>query len=178
MRLIFSCLLALTLTVHSAFALNAPTVPGQSAVSTNGYDTTAGDSIYPLSALIGSGRVFTISAGDWVGSLTAGNFYPFYKDGVAYQVTSGKTAYCWGLTGKAGAASAIQLVSATASFAYNAGSITGGVYQGGVAGKYPQVFTTAYGRVPGTYSFAATTYPGIQAGASNAIMAKMDCVEN
>ncbi len=97
---------------------------------------------------------------------TSGMFSPFFRDGVQYQVATGKTckvtkilATCT-TTGES-----FQLVSATATFAANAASITGGVYQLGAAGLYIPNTTTALVAIGYslTYQFTALTFPGFQA---------------
>lgn len=117
-----------------------------------------------------SPQVFSIYAAA-VSTLTAGNVYPFYKNGVIYQVTSGKKAYCFNFSAVDIVSSnhGIQLLSATATFANNAttGSLTGAVYQGGVAGNYVWLAssggqTGADTPLPGTYTFGASTFPGYQ----------------
>lgn len=98
---------------------------------------------------------------------TVSDYYILYKNGTAYQVTSGKTCYVVGIGMNApGSGNNIQLISATAPFADGASSITGGVYQGGASGNYPVLQGAAGTWVyyPTTFQFAASTYAGIQAG--------------
>lgn len=130
----------------------------------------------------GAGKfsVFSLYAGGV--SLTANNFYPFYKNGVAYQVTAGKVAYCFNHTGNSGTASQYyQLISATASFAANASSITGGVFQCGATITSCNTTPSSafiYGAIPGTYQFAASTFAGFQAFNSANFQVHLDCYEN
>lgn len=175
-------LILLSLFSQTAFCAAVPS--GVPQISIDQIGTMGGKSAIPPSSLSGTGvnGIFSLTAGDGSNNLTAGNFYPFYKNGVAYQVTSGKTAYCFNITLHTSAvANAAQLVSATASFAFNAGSITGGVHQAGAAGKYPMVNQAASTNngapQPGTYQFGATTFPGIQSSASATCVVRMDCYE-
>lgn len=117
----------------------------------------------------------TLSAGNGQGffglytngvAITAGNYAPFYKNGVAYQVSSGKSFQVYQICVESpGTSAAFSLVSATASFAHNASSITGGVYQSGTVSNY-NMFTSASAEQVKCwnwmYSFAQNTYPGIQ----------------
>jgi hypothetical protein len=68
----------------------------------------------------------------------ANSFFPFYRDGVLYQVGNGAGSvktYCVSLQWWASATnSSFQIVSATATFANNASSLTGPIYEGGVSG--------------------------------------------
>lgn len=128
-------------------------------------------------------QIFSLYAGDIQANQTATNYYPFYKNGVAYQVTAGKTAYCFNFTlasGSTAAGVSVQLISATASFAFNANSITGGVYQFGASAKAGFVVSpTAQTQAawPGVYTFGASTYPGFQAGNSQNFVLHADCYE-
>lgn len=98
----------------------------------------------------------------------AASFFHFYKNGVVYQVTAGKTckvvsvSYSGGSSGDQN----IQLMSATNNFTdgVGSGSITGGVFQYGAAGNYggPSVTAFQWYTLAQTYDFAATTYPGFQ----------------
>jgi len=173
-------LLALFLS-YPAWAINAPTVPGQAIIGVNPRSTVAADSFLPPAMLQGAGGIFTIVAGDTSNSLTSTNYYPFYKNGVAYQVTAGKTAVCFDKTAESGVANAqFQLVSATASFAFNAASLTGGVYQASAAGKGGEIVAcsaSTWCGLPGSYQFAASTYPGIQSLVAQTLSMKMDCQE-
>ena len=174
-------LLSLFLSVSSFAAQPSPSP----SIALNGMGSTpaVGSSLLP-SMLIGSGvnGIFSLYGGDGA-TLTAGNFYPLYKNGVAYQVTTGKTAYCFNITDSVGtAAIAFQLLSATASFTFNQSTaLTGGVYQCGAAAKDcaqgGAAISTIYGQ-PGTYQFAAQTYAGFQAGNSQVYQIHMDCFEN
>ena len=120
---------------------------------------------------------FTLFAGK---SMTSGNFYILYKNGVAYQVPNGKTCKVVGVIATCSAAnSSFQLCSATASFAEGAGTITGGVYQAG-ASTNAALFTGAgyaYTRFSVLYDFASDTYPAIQAGGSYVYNIALICKE-
>jgi hypothetical protein len=174
-------LLALLISI-SAQAATPGAVPSVT-VSAPGANT--GSVSIPPSDLSGAGThgIFSLFIG--IGSDVLNDFYPFIKSGTgaAYQVTAGKTAYCFdGTSSGSPANSLFQLVSATSTFANAASSLTGGVYQSGSANLYP--WTTGstinvQGINPGVYSFGATTWPGIQAGGTSttAYTIHMDCFE-
>jgi hypothetical protein len=108
---------------------------------------------------------FTLYTND--GTKTGTHYGAFYKNGVAYQVTAGKTFQVTKICiATVAANTTFQLMSATASFAENAASVTGGVYQSGVAAGNSLQSTAAntYVCYGSTYSFAASTYPGFGAG--------------
>jgi hypothetical protein len=128
---------------------------------------------------------FTLFAG--VATSVNGHFYPFYKNGALYQVPSGKTAACENIQ-IIGTASneALSLMSATATFAQNATSATGAVYQCGTDSVPcmltigPAGSTTLPGAtiIPGGYDFAATTWPGFQPITGSAdIAVQLQCRE-
>ena len=132
---------------------------------------------------IPSGKtVFSIHAGDLQAAASNGNYYPFYKDGVAFQAGASGT-YCFNFTLSGNTANTgTQLVSATASFAFNASSITGGVYQMGASGKtgmYTSAAANTGFRVvqPGVYTFGANTYGGFQAQNAQAFLMSADCYD-
>src|ERR1700676_4640624 len=79
----------------------------------------------------------------------AGSFSPFFKNGVLYQVTNGKTCVVVHVivTGPT-AANSVQLVHSLTTFTFNAGSITSGAYQGGAAAQY--VYSVVSTNVPTT----------------------------
>jgi hypothetical protein len=83
-----------------------------------------------------SGGVFTIYAGDLKNATATDHYMPFYKNGVLYQVSNGKSAYCFAMTSVSLSSNInFTLMSATATFADNAttASLTGAKYQAGVA---------------------------------------------
>jgi hypothetical protein len=113
------------------------------------------------------------------GGVASGNFGPFYKNGVLYQVTSGKTCMVVSVTLICPAAnSGFQFVSSGTTYATNAGSITSGTYQGGAAANYGMYAVTAY--VPAhyaiPYSFVSLSYPGLQTN-GNSGQAYLICKE-
>lgn len=130
---------------------------------------------------IPSGKtVFTITAGDIQAAQSNGNYYPFYKNGVAFQAGASGT-YCFNfrLAGNT-VSTGVQLISATASFAFNANSITGGVYQQGASGKTGfMVGSTVYAWFfqSGVYTFGANTYGGYQANNSQGFSLAADCYD-
>jgi hypothetical protein len=96
--------------------------------------------------------------------LTTNRFGVLYKNGVAYQVTAGKTFQAVKICAASGIAnSTFQLVSSTASFANNvAGPLTGQVSMSG-ANNGNSLLTTAANTFicyDSTYSLAASTYAG------------------
>jgi hypothetical protein len=155
------------------FSLNAaaipPTpIPGGSknfgGITTQVASFPAGNQ--SLSVAPGDTTYFALYAG--LNAVGNGVTYPFLKNGVLYQVTAGKTAYCESITYRTGAASGgLQLLSATATFASGTatGSLTGPVYQCGGAGVYC-LHGALTANAPVTeampYAFAASTWPGAQ----------------
>lgn len=100
------------------------------------------------------------------GNPTSNNVTPYRKNGVAYQVTAGKTATCIGAFGQTSAAnSPWQLFYADAAFAHDAtaASLTNPVYQNGSATVYTSVW---YSLAPSQMSFffeiPANKYAGVQ----------------
>jgi hypothetical protein len=168
--------LLLGLISSAAFAAtpgNAPILtiaaPGQNSQSLS----------IPLSSLSGTGvnGVFSLYMGQGV---TGGDFYILYKNGVAYQVPSGKSAYCFNVTAGDSTTGLFQLASATASFSNGAASITGGVYQCGVSGvSCLAAGPTAYvaGAVSSSYVFASNTFPAVDAANGGTLFVHMDCFE-
>lgn len=143
-----------------AFAISVPTV---NALSLGGVVTADNLSISEPN----SQGYFTIYGGG--PSLTGPNYSPFYKNGVPYQVTAGKTFQVVKICGGSSVGSSgYQLVSGTAAIAFNsAGVPTGAVYQGGATQQYPMTFAgglaaSTVGCYDATYVFAASTYPGFQ----------------
>ncbi len=137
----------------------------------------------PLSSLSGTGvnGVFSLYGGTGA-ALTADSFYPLYKNGVAYQVTTGKTAYCFNATLVSSVTNVyFQLLSATASFTFGQSSaLTGPVYQAGATTKYVNnsgPTASAQVPIPGTYTFGALTYVGFQAGNSQQFQIHLECYE-
>jgi hypothetical protein len=176
---LFYALLALLASAPTFAALPA----GVPTVTVAAPGSTTGATVISPSMLSGSGvnGIFSLFSGN-NSTATAGNFYPFYKNGVAYQVTGGKTAYCFNITASSGAASSFfQLLSATASFTWNQSTaLTGGVYQCGAAATYCAVANSTVAvpaPYPGVYSFGASTYVGMQAGNSQYYQIHMDCYE-
>jgi hypothetical protein len=112
---------------------------------------------------------------------SSGNYSPFYKNGVLYQVTPGKTCTCyrtkfWDDV----AGSRAQLVSATSTFAINASSLTGGVFQGGVAGNYVlnSQAAMAWTYYSDSYDFGSATFPGAQFSVPTGRLILSACVEH
>jgi hypothetical protein len=105
-------------------------------------------------------------------AVSVGNVSPFYKNGVLYQVTSGKTCVVVHVifTSADSSGNSMQLMHSLTTFATNAttASLTSPVYQGGGAGNYVYFNTAAY--VPTSaatmYNFPSVSYPGYQNGAT------------
>ncbi len=134
------------------------------------------------------GTVFSLYAGDHTAVLTSDKFYPFYKNGVAYSVSAGKTASCWNITVSSSLTlAAYQFVASSAVFAFNAAAITTtgmpagfGSFQCGATSKYCRL-TGATVNVPamidGFYSFGAGTFPGFQPFNGQTYEFNMSCIE-
>lgn len=111
------------------------------------------------------------------GGTTTNHFYPFYKNGVAYQVNAGKTFQISKVCSVSTTSSiSFQLVSDTSSFAHNATSLTSGVYQGGLSGASGSVYPMKTHATAGTwdcvdtiYVDAASTFPGIEINGTSVI---------
>lgn len=178
----FFLFFALTLPIN-AFALNGSgNVSNVIGLGVSGPAVTSVNSPGSSIPLPTGKTVFTIVAGDAQASATNGNYYPFYKNGVAFQAGASGT-YCFSVRLIANTANTgTQLVSATASFAYNASSLTGGVYQGGASGKSTYMNSGAGNAQswiyqPGVYTFGANTYGGFQAQNSQAFAMSADCYD-
>jgi hypothetical protein len=162
----------------NAFAATPSSTP--SVTNSASGSPTANLNIAPLQ-LSGSGvnGMFTLFVG---GSMIGGDYYPLYKGGSAYQVTSGKTAWCSNIKASSSTASeSFQFISATASYTFGQSTaLTGGVYQCGANSTYCNFTGTTsnlQGPVPGFYSFGSATYPGIQAGGTYTYTVSLDCYE-
>ncbi len=159
-------LMVIILILFSFSSFAAPSGSGNiSAITTLGGVNTTDNLNIPNSNPEG---YFSIYTGQ---SITGANVTPLYKNGVAYQVTAGKTFVASKVCGAVGSANArFQLISATASFANNAttASLTGPVYQGGAAGGTVLALTTSnvFACFSINYSFSASTYVGIQGDSS------------
>lgn len=158
-------------------AANAAVPAGVPQV-TLGSTSSAAPITIPESSLSGTTGWFTIIA---EGTPGAGNYEPFYKDGVAYQVSGGVKAVCISMSYTTSATTdGFQLMSATASFARGASSVTGGVYENGVSGEYYHYAAVAHQLVNTNfmYRFGASTYPGIQASSGAVkVLAILTCKE-
>ena len=129
---------------------------------------------------------FMITAGAG-NTASSGLTFAFQKDGVAYQVTAGKTAVCEVISYFGGRE--FQLMSATATFSNPAGtavaSLVGPVYQIGFSdqagantdGFKPQVTDQVYNESI-YYKFSSSVFPGIQIqGATGRAVVKLICKE-
>jgi hypothetical protein len=133
----------------------------------------------------GTYAVFSLDVGDMSTAFTAGKFYPFFKSGVAYSVPSGKKTVCFDLTSASVTTlNYFAIFYATASFAYNAASVTGEVnYCGGAAKLCKPTSATAYSYTthPGVFIFDNTgstgVFPGVEGNAA-AFSIHMNCYEN
>jgi hypothetical protein len=170
---ILSLFFALTLSVNSFAAVLPSGVPIKSIGGTDGFQA-------PISMQNTDTTYFMINAG--VATATSNNFYPFYKNGVQYQVTAAKTARCEHMVYSSGAGSNLQfqLVSSLTLYAQNASSITSGTYSAG-ATSIPS-FNTAQtaGAMKSEsiiYEFGALSYPGIQGQSANNYSVQLFCRE-
>ena len=125
--------------------------------------------------------MFSLDTGDLGAAFTAGHFYPFFKNGAAYSVTTGKAAYCFNLAGEAQTASNyFAVMTATASFAYNAAAVSNEANWCGAAGKACRgtgSTAAAWVQHPGIYIFASPNiFPGVEGNAA-AMAIHMDCYE-
>lgn len=135
--------------------------PG-SQLGLGGYSANPAQLIIPDSNPLG---YFGLYAAGVVGS--AHDVMPLHKNGVQYQVTAAKTFVCKAIlfwTGTGGAE--FQLFTSTATFAQDdaVGALTAPVYQHGASARYGFRCVTANVSIGQglLYTFAATTFPGIQ----------------
>lgn len=170
--LILFCLIY-SLTANAAQNGGVPTaVLGASTV------TPLGQASIPPADLAGQ---FEIKIAAWT-TRTANHVQPFIKNGVLYQVPTGKIAHCWGgviITPTAG--NYMQLMYDTATFALDAttGSLTAPKYEGLVAGNWAHILS-ASGNTPnliGGFDFPALSWPGIQISATDNYYGSMLCKE-
>lgn len=106
-------------------------------------------------------------------SQTSGHYNPLVKNGTNYQVTSGSSFHVISICyASASTGLSMSLMSATAAFSANAGTVTGEVNQGGVPGNNGAlaIGSPAYTLVcvPSTYVFSSATYPGFTGNTSTA----------
>lgn len=113
----------------------------------------------------------------------ATDLYKFYQDGTAYQVTTGKTAVCTCTCYASGTAGSgnFELFTNSVTFADGIGSstLTGSQkWEFGAAGIYSHPVVTAEQEYceKSTWKSAATTFPGVHAGAA-ALFIQMQCKE-
>lgn len=164
MKHLLICLILVLFGTNSFAASGSGNI--SNVVTLGGISTTDGLNINEAN----SQGYFTVYVG---GGMTAGNFSPFYKDGTAYQVTAGKTfqivKYC---IFSDTTVSKAQLLTSTATIAFNTNSaLTGPKYQGGATTQYAftgAVTTFSPTCFSQTFSAAASTYLGIQAGTTAA----------
>lgn len=158
-------LIALILILFSTNVFAATGSGNVSSVTTLGGVNTSDNLNIPNSNPDG---YFSIYTGQ---SITGGNVGPLYKNGVAYQVTAGKTFVVNKICGAITASNArFQLISATASFANNAttASLTSPVYMGGAAGADVLATQTSgqFYCFSVNYSLAASTFVGFNGDSS------------
>lgn len=175
------------------FSLNAnAAVPsGVPAIGVGAASSAVAPSTVPLNNPTGGAgtfAVFTLVAGDEQNALTTTNVYPFYKvptatGGTGYQVTAGKSLYCFDVSVIAATAGqAVGLITDTAAFVFNAttASLTAAKYYSGNSGKYNLDSGPTghqWNKNPGIYVFPASSFPGIQAP-SVILSVVMNCYEN
>lgn len=142
--------------------------------------TVDATSHFPLGQFSASTRkIFSLYVG---GTMAGAEYHPLYKDGVAYRVTNGTTAYCFNFRGSSATALAgYQIVSDTAVIAWSqASALTSGLYQGGDAGQYALnagATINLKGAEPGVFAIASQRYVGIQTALSVVYQVSMDCYE-
>lgn len=145
-----------------------------------GHQTTTSAQMSPIVVSDGTNSRgwFTLIA---YGEGTNANVSPFLKSGVKYQVPSGKTAKCYGISGQTSAAnSSFQLIYADSTFAHDAttGSLTNPVYEGGAAGQYPHIFFSLVPSYFGvSFDFPATKWVGRQGTSLSGSHLTMTCYE-
>lgn len=174
-------ILLITLTPISAFS----TTPTAVGIVANTTQTGNGSGLTPAECLSGTGscNIYSVYAGNINAALSAGGYYPFYKDGSLWQVGNGVTAYCFNKTIGAETQSVrFQLISASNSFSF--GGTPSGViyYQAGAASKYHDIVPASLGLytlapAPGTFRFSQNYWPGMQTASATAGIYHMDCYE-
>lgn len=116
---------------------------------------------------------------------TDGRVFPFYKSGVKYQVTAGKTALCTHAEQSSGGVGLQwQLFYDTVTFSNDAttAGLTAPVWQGGASSAWAEA-TGATGSVPKIstimYTFPAASFPGTQIRnpSGNSLIVKLLCKE-
>ncbi len=100
-------------------------------------------------------------------ALSQDRYTGFYKNGSAYQVTTGKTFQVSKICSTSSSTNVFwQLVSSTVAIAFNTGTaLTSGVYQSGAATQYLIRSTSValqYQCFDTTYAFTSLVYPGFQ----------------
>jgi len=129
------------------FSANVFAASGSGNVSSvgsfGGFNLSSSQINFPLSGITGSATVssqglFTITCGRFDASLVANNFYPCYRDGVAYQVTTGSSFHQLqaSYVANTGVLIPFQTVSASATIAFPSVSLTGGIYESGATTIY------------------------------------------
>lgn len=132
-----SKLIILFLFSASAMAANVPI--GGNTVSGGGFGGTPSVNV-PLNSLTKTAGVFEIICGDTVGGITTNNYYPCYKNGVAYAPPNGSTFKAVSMcTNCASTNCGWQVVQDNgAAITYNqVGALTTGVFLGGAATRFP-----------------------------------------
>lgn len=182
MKTFITLLLALWLPLSAFAATGSGNVSSVLGLGVAGPAVTAVSNPASTIQIPTSKAVFSIVGGDVQAAATNTNYYPFYKNGVAFQAGSSGT-FCFNFRMSGGTANTgVQLVSATAAFAYNANSLTGAVYQGGASGKTTMMVSGTVNALswmfqPGVYTFGANTYGGYQAENSQGFVVGADCYD-
>lgn len=144
---------------------------GVPSITVNGIGTNNTNSVLLLQQLgwNGTSTIFTLNCGGLNGGTTVNQANPCAKNGVLYQVTAGKKATCFNMSGSVSSGNVTaQLVSATATFAANTavGTLTSPTYQTTAAtgiGIQVIALPTTPNNYPGSYVFDATSvnsWPG------------------
>ena len=139
----------------SAFGAVVPSGVPQIGLGSHVQSPTTPQSFISPANLAGTGKIFHLIGGS-IAALVNGDFYPFFKDGVAYQVTAGKSAFCFDWQASSNAAiSTFQLVSDTVAITFaQAGALTAGVFQCGVTTRYCAVSGTSTSNLPLAQNFS------------------------
>ena len=145
----------------SSFAVGTGTGNTSNQVSLGGANTSLNDN---LTVSEGAQPYFTLS---YAVSNTCGTnaFFPFYKNGIAYQVPAGSSFHAIKICRVSNAADGFQLMNSTSAITFNTTSVpTGTIYMTGVNSPslfmYNTLGTSTYECWDYQYNAAASTYVG------------------
>lgn len=175
---IFLVLFSLVFSLGASAAITPSPVPSIGLGFAGSFGPTT--LVSPSQLVTGSSKqIFSLYAG---ANASNGNFYPLYKNGTAYQVPVGKTAYCFNFNPSAATgAIRFQVVSDTVAIAFDqVAALTSGLFQGGATARYVlRNSPTANAKQvsAGVFSIAASRYVAVQVGFSDIFEFTMDCFE-